>query len=187
MVAAAPRGRRGRAPGLGAGRGPARATDGQERATHAETQAPRAVITEARKPWEKQPCKPNSKPIRVPMHVRLGDTVQVISGDDKGKVGEVVEVLTKKGKVVVRDVNMTYRTVPPRGEGEAGSVIRKESPVHHSKVMLYSTKEKVASRVGHKILDDGRKVRYLVKTGEVVEAAERSRDEESADDEAKDE
>lgn len=139
------------------------------------------IAVQARKPWVKQECKPNSKPVRIPMHVRLGDTVQVIAGDDKGKVGEVVEVLTKKGKVVVREVNMTYRTVPPRGEDAAGSVIRKESPIHHSKVMLYSTKEKVASRVGHKILDDGRKVRILVKTGEVVEAAERSREPEASE------
>ena len=87
------------------------------------------IAVQARKPWVKQECKPNSKPVRIPMHVRLGDTVQVIAGDDKGKVGEVVEVLTKKGKVVVREVNMTYRTVPPRGEDAAGSVIRKESPI----------------------------------------------------------
>ena len=56
----------------------------------------------------------------------------------------------------------------PRKEGETGQILRREASVHHSNVMLFSKEKQVASRVGHKVLDDGKKVRVLLKTGEVL-------------------
>ncbi|MGB3571402.1 MAG: 50S ribosomal protein L24 [Phormidesmis sp.] len=103
------------------------------------------------------------------MHVRTGDTVQVIAGKDKGKVGEVVATDAKTSQVIVQGVNMRTKHVKPQAEGESGQILTKEFPVHSSNVMLYSTKQKVASRVAHTITDDGRKVRMLKKTGEVLE------------------
>ncbi|MEM9087791.1 MAG: 50S ribosomal protein L24 [Cyanobacteria bacterium P01_F01_bin.53] len=107
--------------------------------------------------------------MRQKMHVRKGDTVQVIAGKDKGKVGEVVAISSKKSQVIVQGVNMRTKHVKPQSEGESGQILTKEFPIHSSNVMLYSTKQKVASRVAHTMTEDGRKVRVLKKTGEILD------------------
>ncbi len=107
---------------------------------------------------------------RQKMHVRQGDTVQVIAGKDKGVIGEVVAISSKKSQVVVQGVNMRTKHVKPQAEGESGQILTKEFPVHSSNVMLYSTKQKVASRVAHTTTEDGRKVRMLKKTGEILDS-----------------
>lgn len=106
---------------------------------------------------------------KVRMHVKSGDTVQVISGKDKGKVGEVVRALPRASQVVVKGVNIRTRHLKPRQDGESGQIVTEEAPIHSSKVMLYSEKQKVASRVGHTFTEDGRKVRVLKKTGEIID------------------
>lgn len=111
----------------------------------------------------------SDKPQRYKMHVKKGDTVQVITGSDKGKVGEILRVLPKVSKVVVKDVNVRTKHVKPRQEGESGQIMTFEAPIHSSNVMLYSTKENVASRVCHTFTPDGRKVRMLKKTGEIID------------------
>jgi large subunit ribosomal protein L24 len=103
------------------------------------------------------------------MHVKKGDTVQVISGKDKGKVGEVLRVLPKLSKVVVKGVNLRTRHIKPQQEGESGQIVTSEAPIHSSNVMLYSTKQKVASRVCYTFNSEGRKVRMLKKTGETID------------------
>jgi large subunit ribosomal protein L24 len=106
---------------------------------------------------------------RHKMHVKTGDTVQVISGKDKAKVGEVIRVLPKKSQVVVKGVNIKTKHLKPQQEGESGQVQTYEFPIHSSNVMLYSTKQNVASRVCFTFTDDGRKVRMLKKTGEIID------------------
>ncbi|MEM8637354.1 MAG: 50S ribosomal protein L24 [Cyanobacteria bacterium P01_G01_bin.54] len=103
------------------------------------------------------------------MHVKKGDTVQVISGHDKGKVGEILRALPKLSKVVVKGVNVRTKHVKPQQEGESGRIETFEAPIHSSNVMLYSTKEKVASRVSYTFTEEGRKVRQLKKTGEIID------------------
>jgi large subunit ribosomal protein L24 len=103
------------------------------------------------------------------MHVKKGDTVQIISGRDKGKVGEILETNPKTSKVVVKGVNVVTKHVKPTKEGESGQIATYEGAIHSSKVMLYSSKEKVASRVCYTFTEDGRKVRMLKKTGEVID------------------
>lgn len=103
------------------------------------------------------------------MHVRAGDTVQVISGRDKGKVGEVLKAIPKDSKVIVKGVNVRTKHVKPQQEGESGKIVNFEAPIHSSNVMLYSTKEKTTSRVCYTFTEDGRKVRMLKKTGEVLD------------------
>lgn len=103
------------------------------------------------------------------MHVKSGDTVQVITGKDRGKVGEILRALPKKSQVVVKGVNIRTRHVKPRQEGESGQIVTEEAPIHSSNVMLYSEKQKVASRVGYTFTEEGRKVRVLKKTGEVID------------------
>ncbi len=109
------------------------------------------------------------KVVRHKMHVKKGDTVQVITGKDKGKVGEIVAISAKKSEVIVQGVNMRTKHVKPQAEGESGQILTKEFPIHSSNVMLYSTKQKVASRVAHTFTEDGRKVRMLKKTGEILD------------------
>merc|ERR1712174_130133 len=132
------------------------------------------VVVQAVKKWIKPEVNKNTgKAVRKEMHVREGDTVKVISGKDKGKVGEVVKVYRKglkAGKILVDDVNLMKKTQKPRqgSEEEKGKIILTESPIHHSNVMLYSKEKQQVSRVGHKIVD-GKKLRYLIKTGEVLQ------------------
>lgn len=109
------------------------------------------------------------KPIRYKVHVKKGDTVQVIAGKDKGKVGEILKILPKVSKVIVKDVNIITKHFKPQQEGESGKIVTTEAPIHSSNVMLYSTKQKVASRICYTFTDDGRKVRMLKKTGEVID------------------
>lgn len=107
--------------------------------------------------------------IRYKMHVKKGDTVQVISGKDKGKVGEVLQTLQKESKILVKGVNFRTKHVKPQQEGETGQIATSEAPIHSSNVMLYSEKQKLASRVCYSFDADGRKVRMLKKTGEIID------------------
>jgi large subunit ribosomal protein L24 len=109
------------------------------------------------------------KPKFNKMHVKTGDTVQVISGKDKGKVGEVVKALPQDSKVLIKGVNIKTKHVKPQAEGESGKIVTQEYPIHSSNVMLYSTKQNVASRVCYTFNQDGKKVRMLKKTGEILD------------------
>ncbi len=102
------------------------------------------------------------------MHVKKGDTVQIISGSYKGKVGKVLAVFPKLSTVLVEGVNLKTKHIKPQGESQPGEVINREFPIHSSKVMLYSQKEKVASRICYTFSEAGKKVRMLKKTGEIL-------------------
>lgn len=103
------------------------------------------------------------------MHVKTGDTVQVIAGKDKGKVGEIVQAFPKLSKVIVKGVNIKTKHIKPTQEGESGRIATSEFPIHSSNVMLYSNKQNVASRVCYTFNEQGRKVRMLKKTGEIID------------------
>jgi large subunit ribosomal protein L24 len=106
---------------------------------------------------------------RIKMRLRKGDTVQVISGKDKGKTGEVLRTLPYENRVVVQGINLRTRHVKPTQEGESGRIVTEEASLHASNVMLYSTSQKVASRVEMVTEKDGSKKRRLKKTGEVID------------------
>ena len=106
---------------------------------------------------------------RIKMRIRKGDTVQVINGKDKGKTGDVLKTLPYENRVIVEGINLKTRHVKPTQEGEAGRIVTEESSVHASNVMIYSTKNKVASRVALVIDKDGSKKRRLKKTGELID------------------
>ena len=108
-------------------------------------------------------------PTRFKMHVKKGDNVQVIAGKDKGKVGEVLRTFPKLSRVIVKGVNFKTKHVKPQQEEESGQITTFEAPIHSSNVMLYSTKQNVASRIGYTFDKDGRKVRMLKKTGEIID------------------
>ncbi|XP_039000712.1 50S ribosomal protein L24, chloroplastic-like [Hibiscus syriacus] len=124
------------------------------------------------KRWERKECKPNSLPVLHKMHVKVGDTIKVISGRDKGKIGEISKIFKHNSTIVVKDINLKTKHMKSREEGQPGQIIKIEAPIHSSNVMLYSKEKEVTSRVGHKVLDDGKKVRYLVKTGEIIDSDE---------------
>jgi len=107
--------------------------------------------------------------VRTKMRIKKGDTVQVISGKDKGKTGEVLRTLPYENRVVVQGINLRTRHVKPTQEGESGRIVTEEASVHASNVMLYSTEKKVASRVEIVVEKDGTKKRRLKKTGEIID------------------
>ena len=93
------------------------------------------------------------------VHVRSGDTVVVLSGKDKGKQGKVLQVSPKEGKVIVEGLNVVTKHVKPRRQGEQGGIVEAEAAMYASKVQLVCPKCSKATRIAHKILDDGSKVR----------------------------
>ena len=106
---------------------------------------------------------------KAKLHVKRGDMVMVISGADKGKTGKVIAALPKKGKIIVEGVNIIKRHRKSRGIGQAGEIIEKEAPIFSSKVMYYDSTKKKPSRIGHKILKDGKKVRVAKVSGEKID------------------
>ena len=113
---------------------------------------------------------PKAKPqVRIKMRIKKGDTVQVISGKDKGKTGEVLRTLPLENSVVVQGVNLRTRHVKPTQEGETGRIVTEEASLHASNVMLYSTDKNVVSRVEIVVEKDGTKKRRLKKTGEILD------------------
>jgi large subunit ribosomal protein L24 len=100
--------------------------------------------------------------------IRKGDDVVVLAGKDKGKRGTVLRVVGDR--VVVENVNMAKKHMKPNpNKGEPGGIVDKEMPIHVSNVGLYNPLVDKADRVGFKILDDGRKVRYYKSNGEIVD------------------
>ena len=100
------------------------------------------------------------------IHVRKNDTVIVISGKDKGKTGEVLKAFPKTGKVLVKGVNIVKKHQKATRNQAESAIIEKEAAINSSKVMLYCTKCKSATRISKKLLEDGAKVRVCKKCGE---------------------
>ena len=105
---------------------------------------------------------------RQPLHVTTGDTVRVVRGDDKGKEGKVLRVLSKTGRVVVEGVNIVKKHRKARTQEEQGGIISMEAPVHASNVMLLDPKENKPTRTKRRIDADGTKERLSVKSGEPI-------------------
>ena len=100
------------------------------------------------------------------MKVKKGDTVQVITGNDVGKTGRVIKVFLDIERVVVEGVNIVKKHARPTQENPQGGIIEKESTIHISNVMIVAGSK--PSRVGYKMLEDGRKVKFAKRTGEVI-------------------
>jgi large subunit ribosomal protein L24 len=102
------------------------------------------------------------------MKIRKKDKVVVISGRDKGKSGEVIEVLPKENRVKVRGVNVVkkhQRQTPT----QAGGIVEIEATIHISNVLHVDPKDNKPTRVGFRTLEDGRKVRFAKRSGEVID------------------
>ncbi|MBS7528219.1 50S ribosomal protein L24 [Fusibacter paucivorans] len=103
------------------------------------------------------------------MHIKKGDTVIVIAGKDKGKKGKVLSVDPKANRVIVENVNMVTKHQKPSVKVQQGGRVHMEAPVNASNVQLFDAKANAGTRVKMKTLEDGKKVRVSVKTGEVVD------------------
>ena len=109
----------------------------------------------------------HAPPVRVKLHVTKGDTVQVMSGDDKGKRGPVLHVYPKTGRVTVRGVNMIKKHQRATNNAEGG-IIEREAPIHHSKVSLIDPKTNAPTRVRRQRDADGTIERIAVKSGQSI-------------------
>ena len=98
------------------------------------------------------------------MHIKKGDNVIVLSGDDKGVQGEVIAVSPEEGKVIVKDVNIIHKHVKPRRQGESGGIVDAEGAIYASNVAIYCSDCKKGVRVKHTVVD-GKKIRVCAKCG----------------------
>lgn len=100
------------------------------------------------------------------VHVKTNDTVVILSGKDKGKKGKVLEVSPTEGKIIVEGLNMVTKHVKPRRMGESGGIVKAEAPLYACKVQLVCPKCDKATRLAHKVLENGTKERVCKKCGE---------------------
>ena len=100
--------------------------------------------------------------------IKKGDKVVVLTGRDKGRTGEVVEVRPKEERALVRGVNVVKRH-QRQTMNQEGGIISKEAPVHLSNLAFADPKDGKPTRVGFRILDDGRKVRFAKRSGELID------------------
>ena len=106
------------------------------------------------------------------MKIRKGDVVQVISGDDKGKTGKVLSIDEAKDRLIVEKVNMVKRHTKAKRQGVQSGIIEKEAPVHRSNVLLYDAKAGRGTRVSVRVLEDGRRERVSLRSGETLSKSE---------------
>ena len=100
--------------------------------------------------------------------IKKGDRVVVMAGKDKGKAGDVLRVFPKESRVIVQGVNMAKRHQRQTAQDEGG-IISKEMPIHMSNLSHQDPKDGSPTRVGFKVLNDGRKVRFAKRSGEVID------------------
>jgi large subunit ribosomal protein L24 len=101
--------------------------------------------------------------------IKKGDKVVVIAGKDKGKTGEVLRVIPAEARVVVQGVNLVKRHTRA-AMGNPGGIVEKEAALHISNIAHIDPKDQKPTRVGFRVLDDGKKVRFAKRSGEVLDA-----------------
>lgn len=99
------------------------------------------------------------------MNIRKGDTVEVLSGKDKGKRGEVIKAMPAEGKVVVRGVAMVKKAQRPTQQGQQGGIVEREAAIDVSNVAIVDPQTDKPTRVGYRFNEDGKKVRFAKKSG----------------------
>lgn len=102
------------------------------------------------------------------LHIKKGDTVAVLAGNDKGQKGRVLEIIRKTDRAIVEGVNMIKKHTKPNAESPQGGIIEKEAPIHISNLMLVDPKSGEPTRIGRKMNENGKLVRYSKKTGEEI-------------------
>ncbi|MFF2484077.1 50S ribosomal protein L24 [Paenibacillus sp. NPDC058071] len=103
------------------------------------------------------------------LHVKKDDTVIVISGKDKGKKGRVIAAYPRENRVLVEGVNLVKKHARPSQANPQGGILEQEAPIHASNVMHIDPKSGKVTRIGYKVLDNGKKVRIAKRSGEVID------------------
>ncbi len=104
----------------------------------------------------------------VKFKIKRDDEVVVRTGRDRGKTGRVLRVLRAENRVIVEGVNVVMRHTRPT-QTSPGGIIQREAPINISNVALVDPKEGGATRVGYRVLEDGRKVRFAKRSGEIID------------------
>ncbi|MEY1638609.1 50S ribosomal protein L24 [Tenuifilum osseticum] len=102
------------------------------------------------------------------LHIKKGDMVYVISGESKGHQGRVLSVLVKENRAIVEGANMVSRHTKPNSKNPQGGIIKKEAPIHISNLMLVDPTTGKPTRIGRRLNDQGKLVRYSKKSGEEI-------------------
>ncbi len=102
------------------------------------------------------------------LHIKKGDTVIVITGNNKGQKGRVLEVIRKKDRAIVEGVNLIKKHTKPNAKSPQGGIIEQESSIHISNLMLVDPKSGKPTRIDRKLNDKGKLVRYSKKSGEEI-------------------
>lgn len=102
------------------------------------------------------------------LHIRKGDTVKVLAGNDKGKTARVLEVIPSKAKAIVEGIRVVTKHVKPSADKPEGGIEKTEAPIHISNLMVVDPSNGEATRVGRKINEKNKLQRYSKKTGEFI-------------------
>ncbi len=102
------------------------------------------------------------------LHIKKGDTVIVLAGDDKGKQGKILEVIIDKQRAVVEGVNIVKKHTKPNAKHPQGGIIEMEAPIHISNLQILDPKTNVPTRICRKVAENGKLVRVAKKSGEEI-------------------
>ena len=104
----------------------------------------------------------------VKLHIKKGDTVCVIAGDNKGQQGKVLKVEVSKSRAIVEGVNICKKATKPNAQNPQGGIIEKEAPIHVSNLQVLDPKSGKPTKIGRKADANGKLVRYAKKSGEEI-------------------
>ena len=102
------------------------------------------------------------------LHIKKGDMVQVIAGDNKGQQGKVLKVEVEKQRAIVEGVNLVKKATKPNAQNPQGGIIEKEAPIHISNMLVLDPKSGKPTKVGRRLNDKGKLVRYAKNSGEEI-------------------
>ena len=102
------------------------------------------------------------------LHIKKGDTVYVNTGVDKGKTGKVLKVLVEKQRAIVEGINMVSKSQKPSAQNPQGGIVKMEAPIHISNLNVVDPKSGKPTRIGRRLNDAGKLVRYAKKSGEEI-------------------
>lgn len=108
------------------------------------------------------------KSTKVKIHIKKGDTVKVLSGNSKGKTGQVLEVIASKYRAIVEGINIVTKHVKPSAERPEGGIEKVEASIHISNLMVVDPKSGEPTKIGRKLNEKGKLERYAKKTGELI-------------------
>ena len=102
------------------------------------------------------------------LHIKKNDTVYVNAGEDKGKTGRVLKVLVEKQRAIVEGVNLVSKSTKPSAKNPQGGIVKQEAPIHISNLNVVDPKTGKPTRIGRRIGENGKLVRYAKKSGEEI-------------------